>query len=178
MPFLPPNQQRQSTEGNTHNLQWNTYINQQNQSLTFYDFHIQLYWQLLLVPYVDVCSLVVQWLRRWTCDSKSHWFDFQPFHFQVSVLGKLPQSPSSIIWYQSTGGDTIGSRTGYVSQTSLVDPPAGSRPEKGRWALCLYTPHGVWYTLPVLCADMNADVIVFTSRLLVPLSHIIQLQIN
>jgi len=45
-------------------------------------------------------------LGCWTCG-----FNPQPFCFQVTTLGKLfthvPLSPSSIIWYRSSGGDAL-----------------------------------------------------------------------
>ena len=49
----------------------------------------------------------------------------------------VPLSPSSIIWYRSRGSDALRLRSGHVSQTSVVHPPTGSRPKKGRWAFLM-----------------------------------------
>jgi len=50
-------------------------------------------------------------VRAMACYKRSREFNSQPFHCQVTTLGKLftyvPLSPSSIIWYQSWGSDVL-----------------------------------------------------------------------
>ena len=57
-------------------------------------------------------------------------------------------SSSTIICYRSMGGDGkvtagLASHLTHASQTSVVYPPAGSRPKKGRWAPRLHSSRGM-----------------------------------
>ena len=119
MPFLSPNQQRQSTEGNivpnsklhntakklSHKITWYKNI-RQNDMVWWIVGYQQAYPQLPSL--VWLCDVMVRALDLWL---HSCWFNLWPFCFQAATLVKwfahMPHSPSSTIWYWSKSDDAV-----------------------------------------------------------------------